>query len=139
MISSDEVCDKVEEVADKCPTLRNRIVLNNKDDRRSWQSFSRLMAEASPSLSSFEPTMASDTMLLFFTSGTTGNPKMVRHTHSKHLLLLMRLNSYFAIGYPLGHYITAYYVQDLKPDDIHWTLADTGWAKTCEFIFYYPL
>ena len=41
----------------------------------------------------------------------------------------------------MGHYITAYYVQDLKPDDIHWTLADTGWAKTYEFIFlfYDPL
>jgi len=95
VISSDEVCDKVEEVADKCPTLRNRIVLNNKDERRGWQSFSRLMAEASPSLSSFEPTLASDTMLLFFTSGTTGNPKMVRHTHSKHILLFDEIELIF--------------------------------------------
>jgi len=53
-------------------------------------------------------------MMIYFTSGTTGYPKMVRHSH----------------GYPLGHYITAYYALDLTPEDIHWTMSDTGWAKT---------
>lgn len=57
--------------------------------------------------------LSSDPMVLFFTSGTTGNPKMVRHEMS----------------YPLAHYATAFFAHDLKPTDIHWTLSDTGWAK----------
>jgi acetyl-CoA synthetase len=58
-------------------------------------------------------TRSSDPLLIFFTSGTTGNPKMVLHDHS----------------YPLGHTVTARFWQDLKPSDLHFTIADTGWAK----------
>ena len=54
-----------------------------------------------------------DPMLFYFTSGTTGMPKMVIHNH-KH---------------PLGHIVTAHYWQQLKPDDLHISVADTGWAK----------
>jgi acetyl-CoA synthetase len=57
---------------------------------------------------------ASDPLLIFFTSGTTGNPKMVLHDHS----------------YPLGHIVTARFWQDLKQSDLHFTLSDTGWAKS---------
>ena len=53
-------------------------------------------------------------MLIYFTSGTTGNPKMVRHTQS----------------YALAHVVTAKYIQELRPTDIIWVHADTGWAKT---------
>ncbi len=59
-------------------------------------------------------TRSSDPLLVFFTSGTTGNPKMVLHDHS----------------YPLGHIVTARFWQDLKPSDLHFTIADTGWAKS---------
>jgi acetyl-CoA synthetase len=59
-------------------------------------------------------TKASDPLLIFFTSGTTGNPKMVLHDHS----------------YPLGHIVTARLWQDLKPSDLHFTVSDTGWAKS---------
>jgi hypothetical protein len=55
-----------------------------------------------------------DLMLLFFSSGTTGFPKMVEH-------------NYF---YPLGHIVTASYWQNLEPGDIHLSVADSGWAKT---------
>lgn len=61
-----------------------------------------------------EKTRSSDPLLIFFTSGTTGNPKMVLHDHS----------------YPLGHIITARVWQDLKPSDLHFTISDTGWAKS---------
>jgi acetyl-CoA synthetase len=59
-------------------------------------------------------TKSSDPLLIFFTSGTTGNPKMVLHDHS----------------YPLGHIVTARLWQDLKVSDLHFTLSDTGWAKS---------
>ncbi len=59
-------------------------------------------------------TKSSDPLLIFFTSGTTGNPKMVLHDHS----------------YPLGHIVTARLWQDLKPSDLHFTISDTGWAKS---------
>ena len=59
-------------------------------------------------------TRSSDPLLIFFTSGTTGNPKMVLHDHS----------------YPLGHIVTARFWQDLKGSDLHFTLSDTGWAKS---------
>jgi acetyl-CoA synthetase len=61
-----------------------------------------------------EITKATDPLVIFFTSGTTGNPKMVLHNHS----------------YPLGHIVTARLWQDLNPSDLHFTISDTGWAKS---------
>lgn len=55
----------------------------------------------------------SDVMLLYFTSGTSGEPKMVAHDFT----------------YPLGHIVTARFWHNLHPGDIHLTLADTGWGK----------
>lgn len=114
VVSVVECCARVEAIELQCPSIKIKICLNGKRD--GWLSFDDLMASASSILapSRDAPTMLSDPMILFFTSGTTGNPKMVRHCH----------------GYPLAHYITGRYVQDLKPDDVHWTLADSGWAKS---------
>ena len=61
-----------------------------------------------------------DPMIIFFSSGTTGMPKMVLSNHN----------------YPLGHYVTATYWHNLNPGDIHLTLADTGWGKAVWGKFY---
>jgi len=61
-----------------------------------------------------------DPMVIFFSSGTTGMPKMVLHAHS----------------YPLGHITTGAYWHDLEPGDVHLTLSDTGWAKSVWGKFY---
>lgn len=66
------------------------------------------------------PNQNSDPFLLYFTSGTTGMPKMVLHDYS----------------YPLGHILTARFWQNLLPTDLHFTQADTGWAKTSWGKFY---
>jgi acetyl-CoA synthetase len=62
----------------------------------------------------FPENSADDRMLVYFTSGTTGMPKMVPQTHA---------------SYGIGHSVTGKYWLDLGPDDIHFTLSDTGWAK----------
>lgn len=59
------------------------------------------------------PTRATDPMVLYFTSGTTGQPKGVIHDHT----------------YPLAHYVTARYWQGAEDDGLHFTVAETGWAK----------
>jgi acetyl-CoA synthetase len=64
----------------------------------------------------FQPdgvTQASDTLLLYFTSGTTAQPKLVEHTHQ---------------SYPVGHLSTMYWI-GLQPGDIHWNISSPGWAK----------
>ena len=59
------------------------------------------------------PAGGKDPMLMFFTSGTTGYPKIVTHD----------------FRYPLGHFVTAKYWQGVDPEGIHFTLSDTGWGK----------
>ena len=64
-----------------------------------------------------------DPLLLYFTSGTTGYPKMVSHTHS----------------YPIGHSVTGKFRLDLRIGDLHWNLSDTGWAKAAWSSLFGPL
>ncbi|GAA3452944.1 AMP-binding protein [Dactylosporangium matsuzakiense] len=59
------------------------------------------------------PTRASDTLLLYFTSGTTARPKLVEHTHA---------------SYPAGHLSTMYWI-GLEPGDVHLNISSPGWAK----------
>jgi acetyl-CoA synthetase len=80
----------------------------------SWTDFGPLMDDASGDFQKPQKVNSnSDTMLLYFTSGTTGMPKMVRHNYT----------------YPLGHVATAKYWHQVVPDGLHLTVADTGWAK----------
>jgi len=117
VITDIENAPKVEEICDECPTLTNRLVADG--ERQGWASFPYELLYPAPvshrsvSIPDTRRTKSTDPMLIYFTSGTTGAPKMVLHTHS----------------YPLGHIVTARLWQDIRQNDLHFTVADTGWAK----------
>ncbi len=120
IVVSELHSDAVEQIKSNCPTLQHIILVG--EQKKGWQIFSSLINEVSDH---FDRTMVSSThsddpMLIYFTSGSTAMPKMVERDHA----------------YGLSHLITKTYWQDLKKDDIHWTLTDTGWAKAAWGILY---
>ena len=111
-VGEEPVITHIDDAAPECPTLKHRISIGPKVPE-GWSDLRKGMAEAKPFVKPEMPNSNDDIMLLYFTSGTTGDPKMVIH------------NSI----YPLGHILTAGYWQNLKEHSLHLTLADTGWAK----------
>ncbi|HEX7493691.1 MAG TPA: AMP-binding protein [Bacteroidales bacterium] len=110
-----EVIQHIEESESKSPTLKTKVMIGA--DHKGWLNFTRGMENSSENFIrplSGEATTNSDIMLLYFTSGTTGMPKMVNHDFI----------------YPLGHILTAKYWQNVMDDGLHFTVADTGWAKS---------
>ena len=114
-LSDPMVIQHIEESESESPTLKHKVLIGDK--REGWLNFTEGMEKSSehftrPVLN--EATANGDIMLLYFTSGTTGMPKMVNHDFI----------------YPLGHILTAKYWQNVKDDGLHFTVADTGWAKS---------
>ena len=108
------VLGNIDEAAPDCPTLDHRVVLSG--EREGWHSLAGeigALPAAFPRPTGAAATHNDDMMLLYFTSGTTGMPKMVWHDFT----------------YPLGHIVTACYWQQVTEDGLHATLSDTGWAK----------
>lgn len=105
-----EVTDHVDEACEVCPQVKTKFIVRGKKD--GWIDFDAEL-EAQPDTFERVETQITDPMLLYFTSGTTGMPKMVVHDHS----------------YPLGHIITAKYWHNVIPDGLHLTLSDSGWMK----------
>ena len=109
------VMQHIEESEDKSPSLKHKVLIG--EDREGWINFSKGMDESPEKFLRPGPDEAvrnDDAMLLYFTSGTTGMPKMVTHDFT----------------YPLGHVLTAKYWQSVQDNGLHFTIADTGWAKS---------
>ncbi len=113
-VGEDEVIKHVEESMSQSPSLKAVALVGG--SKEGWYDFNKEVEEASPDFArptGNKATKNDDIMLLYFTSGTTGMPKMVRHNFT----------------YPLGHIITAKYWQNVEDGGLHLTVADTGWAK----------
>ncbi len=107
------IADEVDKAAAKSPTLTTKIVVNG--EREGWRTFDE---EYKVYSSHYERTpdapCGDDYMLMFFTSGTSGYPKIATHNYK----------------YPLGHFVTAKYWHQVDPDGLHLSISDTGWAKS---------
>lgn len=110
-----EVIQHVEEAEGKSPTFKVKALIG--ENREGWLNFNAGMESSSEEFIrpiGDQVTKNEDIMLLYFTSGTTGMPKMVNHNYI----------------YPLGHILTAKYWQNVQDNGLHFTVADTGWAKS---------
>ncbi len=108
-----DLSEYVDRAAKNHPALDTKILVGG--SREGWRNFDEEYLLYS---SHFERTDDSpcgdDLLLMFFTSGTSGYPKIAAHNHK----------------YPLGHFHTAKYWHAVEPDGLHFTISDTGWAKS---------
>ncbi len=106
-----QVAEEADRAAQSCG-VDIRIMVG--ENRLGWHDFDK-EAEAFPDTYERKPQApaGSDPMLMFFTSGTTGYPKIAEHSYK----------------YALGHFITAKYWHNVNPDGLHFTISDTGWGK----------
>ena len=92
--------------------LKNKIIVGGSRD--GWRNFDEEVKSYSDVFErQSDSPCGDDSMLMYFTSGTTGNPKMALHSYK----------------YALGHFHTANYWHCVDPDGLHLTISDTGWAK----------
>jgi len=99
----------------KCSGLEHIAVVYDREKRNDTSAFIDLQAEIEKASDKFKyiATKTEEPMLIYFSSGTTGMPKMVLHNHSL----------------PLGHIVTAKYWQCVEDGKVHLTQTDSGWAK----------
>lgn len=113
-VNDDYVCGQAELALPDAPSIQERVVVAGA--RQGWTSFDDLIAGESEE---FERPVgeagvtSKDTMLIYFTSGTTGMAKAVCHN----------------FAHPLGHIITAKYWQQVEENTLHMSVTDSGWAK----------
>ncbi|XP_062999581.1 acyl-coenzyme A synthetase ACSM3, mitochondrial-like [Elgaria multicarinata webbii] len=113
IITDQALAPAVDMVASECPSLEFKLIVS-KDPREGWLNFSNLLKLA-PAEHNCVATKSHDPMTIYFTSGTTGAPKMTEHSHASH---------------GIGLSINGRYWLDLTPLDIIWNTSDTGWGKS---------
>ena len=111
-VNDDELCENIARAAAKVPSVQTLVTVGKRE------GFIDLNEETEKQSGAFDipykrERSAEDTVLLYFTSGTTGMPKMVCLSER----------------YTLGHIVTARYWHHCLDDGLHFTLAETGWAK----------
>lgn len=110
----DNVQKEIEEAMPDSPSVQKLVTVGAA--RAGWEEFRPVFELSSDHFTrptGDAATKSTDPMLLYFTSGTSGNPKMVMHN----------------FAYPLGHIVTARYWQNVIDDGLHLTVAETGWGK----------
>ncbi len=108
-----ETADAVDEATAQYDGLAHKILVGG--NREGWHNFDEEYTMYSSHFARpADAPCGNDPMLMFFTSGTSGYPKLAAHNYK----------------YPLGHFITAKYWHRVNPDGLHLTISDTGWAKS---------
>ncbi|NWV23660.1 ACSM4 synthetase, partial [Origma solitaria] len=121
IVTTDALAPAVDAVAPQCPSLKTKLVVS-RSSREGWLNFNELCEKQSAEHSCVKTRME-DPMVIFFTSGTTGSPKMTQHSQG-------------SLGFrPL---LSARYWLDLTPSGIIWNTADTGWILTSIASFFDP-
>ncbi len=120
VITNPEIAARFDEVEAKCDSVKAKIVISEPKD--GWIFYDDAVDAASDEFETAK-TKSDDNCIVYFTSGTTGFPKMALHTHA---------------SYPIGHQVTGKYWLDLKEDDMHWNVSDTGWAKAAWSSYFGP-
>ncbi|MCR5845118.1 MAG: AMP-binding protein [bacterium] len=113
-VADDYVIEQTEAALPEVPSVLNKVIVAG--SREGWISYDELLEGGSPEFErpiGDQRTCSSDTMLIYFTSGTTGMAKMVMHS----------------FAHPLGHIITAKYWQQVRENKLHLSVSDSGWAK----------
>ena len=113
--NEDNVCERVEEALEAYSGIECKFVIQ--EDRPGWYNFDKGIADSSPVYprpQGAEAIRREDMMLMYFTSGTTGYPKICTHR----------------FDYPIGHIVTAVWWHNVQPDGLHLTMSETGWAKS---------
>ena len=111
-----DIAHQVDLAAPRCETLKTKILACQNTEKHidGWHDFNSEFKNFPDVYKRTASTACGDDpMLMFFTSGTTGYPKIAAHSHK----------------YALGHFITAKYWHNVDPDGIHFTISDTGWGK----------
>ncbi len=114
-VDDEYVLNQVEISLPDMPCVKNVAVVND-TDREGWINFNREFMKFPETLerpTGDDRTRGTDVMQIYFTSGTSGMPKMVTHTYH----------------YPLGHIVTAKYWQQVQEGKLHMSVSDSGWAK----------
>lgn len=111
-VNDEIVVEHINDAMAESPTIKFRISCGG-DTPSGWEDFHKGLKGAVPFKRPEHVNSNEDLSLLYFTSGTTGEPKMVIHNFT----------------YPLGHIVTAKYWHNLDENSLHLTVADTGWAK----------
>ncbi|MGN0470242.1 MAG: AMP-binding protein [Acutalibacteraceae bacterium] len=113
-VHDDFVIEQVEKSMSEIPTVEHKIIVGEKQE--GWEFFEEEIEKFSDVFdrpTGDEATKWNDIMLVYFTSGTTGMPKMVQHN----------------FAHPLGHIVTAKYWQQVQENKLHMSVTDSGWAK----------
>ena len=120
VVTEASMAARFDAVRDKSSSVRAYLAIGGRP--AGWLDF-RAERDAASAAARPEATLATDPAILYFTSGTTGFAKMVLHTQA---------------SYGIGHVTTARYWLDLAPEDLHWNISDTGWAKAAWSSFFSP-
>ena len=131
LLTKDDLTDRIErgnvkvvvtQLIEKFATIpRTFTAINLGKDAADWHSY-EASYQASATFVPEGETKADDPLFLYFTSGTTSQPKLVLHTQQ---------------SYPVGHLSTMYWI-GLQQGDVHWNISAPGWAKHAWSCFFAP-